>query len=123
MADDVRKSAGDDTARRAKLDEELSRGGLDRLPPNQPKGLLGERGLNLYEYDDSDEPDLNAGVSQENDGPVIRMAIALSFLLFPPLGYVLLWRTRVFTRTQRWIVTAAGTAWLFVLLWVVLERR
>lgn len=103
------------------LEEALSEGTLDTLPPNQPKGLLGERGLNLYDTETFDS-DFNAGVLQENDGPVIRMAIVLGFLLFPPIGYWLLWKTYVFTRLQTWVIGVLGTAWLLVLLWVIVIR-
>lgn len=104
-----------------RLEEALSRGAAGRLPPNQPKGLLGERGVDLYKVD-SFEPDLNAGVSQENDGPVVRIAVVLAFLLFPPVGYWLLWKTDVFTRTQTYLVGILGTAWLFLVAWLVLIR-
>lgn len=103
------------------LEEALSEGSLDKLPPNQPKGLLGERGFNLYDIE-THRPDLNAGVLQENDGPVIRMAVVLGFLLFPPVGYWLLWKTNVFTRLQTWVIGVLGTAWLLVLLWVLVVR-
>ena len=104
-----------------RLEEALSQGALPELPPNQPKGLLGGRGLDLYAVD-TFEPDLNAGVSQENDGPVIRIAIVLSFLLLPPVGYWLLWRATVFTRVQKYLVGLLGTAWLVVLVWLLVDR-
>lgn len=106
---------------RAELEEALSSGAIKELPPNQPKGLLGGRGLDLYAVD-TFEPDLNAGVSQENDGPVIRIAVVLGFLVVPPLGYWLLWKTTVFTRTQKWVVGILGTAWVFLVTWLVVVR-
>lgn len=109
------------TDRNHELDEALTRGALEDLPPNQPKGLLGGRGLDLYAVD-TFEPDLNAGVSQETDGPVIRIAVVLSFLLLPPLGYWLLWKATVFTRVQKYVIAVLGTAWLTLLVWLLVVR-
>lgn len=89
------------------LDEALSKGTLDELPPNQPKGLLGERGLDLYKTD-SFKPDINAGVSQDNDLPVVWMGIILAYLLFFPVAYWLLWRSALFTRRAKIVTSVIG---------------
>ena len=102
---------GDETprplTREEELDRELSKGGLDELPPNQIRGLLGERNPKLKVIDDF-EPDLNAGVSQEMDLPVVWMAIVLAYLLFFPLAYVILWRTRHISRRAKVVVSVVG---------------
>ena len=103
------------------MEDALSQGTIPELPPNQPKGMLGGRGLDLYSVD-TFAPDLNAGVSQENDGPVVRLAIVLCFLLLPPVGYWLLWKATVFTRVQKYLVGLLGTAWLITLVWLLLRR-
>lgn len=91
-----------------KLEDILSRGSRDELPPNRPKGLLGEKGLDLYATD-TFEPDLNAGISQENDVPVVWLGIVLAFLVFFPLAYWLLWRSSLFTRRAKIITSIVGT--------------
>jgi hypothetical protein len=95
--------------REEQLDRELSKGELDELPPNQVKGLLGEKNPKLKVID-SFEPDLNAGVSQEMDLPVVWMGIVLAYLIFFPLAYVLLWRTKLITHRNKIIVSAVGAA-------------
>ena len=93
--------------REEELDRELSKGELDELPPNQVKGLLGEKNPKLKAVD-SFEPDLNAGVSQEMDLPVVWMAIVLAYLVFFPVAYVLLWRTKYITHRNKIIVSVVG---------------
>jgi hypothetical protein len=95
--------------REEELDRALSRGELDELPPNQVKGLLGEKNPKLKVVD-SFAPDLNAGVSQEIDLPVVWMGIVLAYLVFFPLAYVLLWRTKYITHRDKIIVSAVGAA-------------
>jgi len=73
--------------RKAALDRALD-GGLDELPPNQVKGLLGERMPDLRKEEDF-TPDLNAGISQEMDFPVMWMGIVPALILFFPLGHYL----------------------------------
>ena len=100
--------------REEELDRALSKGELDELPPNQVKGLLGEKNPKLKVID-SFEPDLNAGVSQEMDLPVVWMGIVLAYLIFFPLAYVLLWRTKYITRRNKiiWsVVGAIGVAYV-----------
>jgi hypothetical protein len=96
-------------SREEQLDRELSKGELDELPPNQVKGLLGEKNPKLKVVD-SFEPDLSAGVSQEMDLPVVWMGIVLAYLVFFPLAYVILWRTKLITQRNKIIVSAVGAA-------------
>jgi len=84
---------------REKLDRELD-SGVTELPENQIKGVLGDKGLD-FRKTDTFEPDLNAGLSQENDMPVEWMAILLGYFLFFVPGFVLLWMSkRVPLRTK-----------------------
>ncbi len=112
-------SAHESKDRQRELDAALDEGELAQLPPNQPKGLLGEKGLNLYKVDDF-EPDLNAGVSQDNDAPVVWLAVIVAYLLFFPLAFWILWRTPLFSRRAKVLTTVAGclglvavSIWLF----------
>jgi len=93
--------------RNEELDAALDAGELAELPPNRPKGILGETGLDLYKVDDF-EPDLNAGISQENDVPVMWLAVILAYLLFFPLAYWLLWRSPLFSRRAKALTSLVG---------------
>lgn len=104
-----------------RLDDAMRRGELPDLPPNAPKGILGERGFDIYKVDDF-EPDLNAGISQENDLPVIWLAIVLAFLLFFPVGFWLLWRTPLIGTRSKIIVSAVGALGVFAVGIVLLVR-
>ncbi len=84
-----------------------SKGRLDELPPNQVKGLLGEKNPKLR-VTDTFEPDLNAGVSQEMDLPVVWMGIVLAYLLFFPVAYWLLWRTKLISHRAKIVVSVVG---------------
>lgn len=90
--EDTEEARGDAVAEReARLDAALSRGALEKLPPNQPMGLLGERGPKLLSVDEF-KPSLNAGLSQENDGGVWWLAIVLAVLIVGPILYALFTR-------------------------------
>lgn len=106
--------ATDDAARahQEKLDRALSRGERE-LPPNQVKGILGERGLNVGKVDEF-KPDLNSGISQEVDLPVVWMAIVLLFLtvILAPVGVVVLWRTRLISHRAKVIWTVVAVLWV-----------
>ena len=95
--------------REEELDRALSKGELDELPPNQVRGLLGEKNPKLRVID-TFEPDLNAGVSQEMDLPVVWMGIILAYLLFFPVAYVILWRTKLISHRAKIVVSAIGAA-------------
>lgn len=95
--------------REAALNRALD-GGLPELPPNQVRGILGEQGKIDLRKEEDFTPDLNAGISQEMDLPVMWMGIVLAYVLFFPLAYVLLWRSRVISRRAKWVVSAVGAA-------------
>ncbi len=103
------------------LDEALSRGELPTLPPNQPKGILGEKGLDIYKVD-TFEPDLNAGVSQENDVPVVQLAIVLAYLLFFPLAFWMLWRSPLYTVRSKVVLSIAGAIGIVAVAWLLVVR-
>lgn len=83
--------------------------GVRELPPNELKGFLGEKGPDMRKAEDY-APDLNAGLLQENDPGIIWLAIVLAYLLFFPLGYVLLWRSTFIPRKTKWIASLVGAA-------------
>lgn len=95
-----------DAERQAELDRALD-GGMAELPPNQVKGLLGEKGVDLRKADDF-APDLNSGISQEMDLPVVWVGIVLAYLLFFPVAYVLLWRSQYISRRGKIISSIVG---------------
>jgi len=91
-------------------DDELAAaldGGLDQLPPNQPRGILGETNPDVRMEEDF-TPDLNAGISQENDMPVLWLAIVLGYLLFFVPGFLILWFSKSVPRRTKWIATGIG---------------
>jgi len=106
--------------RKAALDRALD-GGLDELPPNQVKGLLGEKMPDLRKEEDF-TPDLNAGISQEMDFPVMWMGIVLALILFFPLGYYLLWRSEDISHRAK-IITSVIAAVCIVAFVVMLALR
>jgi len=81
------------------------------LPPNQPRGILGERNPELRVEEDF-TPDLNEGVSREMGWPVERLLILLAFLVFFPLGYWLVWRSK--NATFEWKVTVTIATAVFI---------
>ena len=95
-----------DAERQAALERALD-SGVTELPPNRVKGLLGEKGPDLRRPEDF-APDLNAGISQELDLPVIWMGIVLAYVLFFPLAFVLLWRSRHISRRAKIATTIVG---------------
>lgn len=103
------------------LEAALDEGELAELPPNQPKGILGEKGFDLYKVDEF-EPDLNAGISQENDLPVVWLGIILTYLLFFPLAYWMLWRSTLFSRRAKVVTSIVGAAGIAVVLLMLAVR-
>jgi len=96
---------------------------MAELPENQPKGLLGDPGLNVGKIDEF-EPDLNAGISQENDMPVLWMAILLGYLIFFVPGFVILWMSkRVPIRTKVIASAVMAIAAVAFLLYLRLRTR
>lgn len=104
---DTQKAAAE---RQAALDRALD-GGLDELPPNQVKGLLGEKTPDLRKQEDF-TPDLNAGISQEMDFPVMWMGIVLALIVVPPLGFYLLWRSDSISHRAKVITSVVATTYL-----------
>jgi|GEM_PF-1805805 len=93
--------------------------GVTELPPNHPKGLLGEKGPDLRKVEDF-APDLNAGLLQENDPGVIWLWIVLAYLLFFPLAYVVLWRSKTIPPKTKRIASAVGAAVIALLaIWLL----
>lgn len=122
MADDIRAHLRTpeelSPEEQAKLEAALG-SGMSELPPNQLKGFLGERGPDMRKVDDF-APDLNAGILQENDEGVVWLAIMLAYLLFFPIAYVLLWRSRHISRTSKWIASTVGAVGVAVVaLWLL----
>lgn len=106
--------------RQAALDRALD-GGLEELPPNQVKGLLGETMPDLRKEEDF-SPDLNSGISQEMDLPVLWMGIVLALILFFPLGFYLLWRANYFSFRAKVITSVVATIAIFAFI-VMLALR
>ena len=77
---------------------------------------MGGRGLDFYATD-TFEPDLNAGVSQEYDKPVARLAIALAYLLCFPLAFWLVWKDREFSSTEKVVLTVAMVVGIALVAW------
>jgi len=106
--------------REEEIERALAKGALEELPPNQPRGLLGEKNPKLKVVDEW-RPDLNAGVSQEMDLPVVWMAIVLAYLLFFPIAYVILWRTRLISQRAKVVVSVVGAVGVALVLSRILQ--
>lgn len=91
---------------RAELDRALD-SGVTELRPAHPKGLLGEKGMDVRKVDEVDGG-IDGGVLQENDPGVRALWIVLAFLIFFPVGYVMLWRADFLSRRTKvitsWVV-------------------
>jgi hypothetical protein len=109
------------TDRDAALAAALAEGELPELPPNHPRGLLGEKNPDLRKVD-TFEPDLTAGISQENDLPVVWLGVVLAYLLFFPLAFWLLWKTPLFTTRAKVIATVVGSAGIFAVIALLILR-
>jgi hypothetical protein len=83
------------------LKRALDDGSGGELPPNAPRGILGDRGLNVSKTDDLNAHGLSAGLSDEWDGPVVWLLVILLYLLFFPLAFVVLWRSKVLPRRTK----------------------
>ena len=95
---------------RAQFDRALD-SGVTELPPNHPKGLLGEKGIDVRKVEDY-TPDLNAGLLQENDPGIVWLVVVLAYLLVItiPIAYVVLWRSKYIPIKTKWIASAIGAA-------------
>ncbi|HEX9092511.1 MAG TPA: hypothetical protein VF902_00880 [Coriobacteriia bacterium] len=85
--------------REEELERELAKG-AGELPLNRPLGILGGRGLDLTKPDQT-APSLFGGITQEPDANVAWLAMLLAFLVFFPAAYVILWRSKHFSRRMR----------------------
>jgi hypothetical protein len=83
--------------------------GVTELPPNQPKGILGEKGIDVRKVEDY-TPDLNAGLLQENDLGIIWLWIVLAYLLFFPAAYAILWMSKRIPIRTKVVASAIGAA-------------
>jgi hypothetical protein len=94
--------ASEPTVRREspELRAALDSGELRELPPNVPPGLLGEVAPDLRKVD-GDRFGLNAGLTQEMDGPVVLMLVIISYAVFFPLAFWILWRTDKLPRVTK----------------------
>jgi hypothetical protein len=104
----------DDALDRALGDE------LADLPPNEPRGILGETNPDVRKEEDY-TPDLNAGISQENDMPVLWLGIFLGYLVFFVPGFLILWLSKRVPTKTKWIATAVGL--IGVVAFLLLELR
>jgi hypothetical protein len=110
--DSSRESAAERDAA-AELERALD-SGITELPENQPKGILGEKGADLRKVEDF-TPDLNAGLSQENDMPVLWMGIMLAYLVFFPAAYVIMWMSERIPFRTKVIASVVGALGIVVL--------
>jgi len=102
MGPEPQPSLRDDDALSRALDE-----GRRTLPPNEPRGILGETNPDIRKEEDF-TPDLNSGISQENDMPVLWLAIVLGYLFFFVPGFVILWFSKRVPFKTKCIATAVG---------------
>lgn len=87
------------------LRDALNEGELRELPPNVPPGLLGEPNPDLRKVD-ADSHGLNAGLTQEMDGPVVLMLVIITYAVFFPLSFYILWRTHTLPRRTKIALSA-----------------
>ena len=83
----------------------MDQGEITELPPNVPPGLLGEAGPDLRKID-PDSHGLNAGLTQEMDGPVVLLAVVISYAIFFPLAFYILWRSDKIPRRTKITLSA-----------------
>jgi len=89
--------------------------GIEELPPNIPPGFLGETGVDLRKVDGDGSHGLNAGVIQEWTAETTLLVVMLAYFIFFPLAFVILWRSRKFTKRQKTVssvLMAVGIAYL-----------
>ena len=95
--------------------------GVTELPQNQIQGMLGEKNPSLYKVDEP-QPGLNSGLSQEDDALVRSLVFFLVYLLFFPAAYVLLWRSKAYSRRSKIIVSAVMTVGVIAVAILLLRR-
>jgi hypothetical protein len=121
MAQDENRDDAGALSREARLERALE-SPMTELPENQPKGLLGEPGLNVGKIDDF-EPDLNAGISQENDMPVVWMAVMLGYLCFFVPGFVILWMSKRIPKRTKIVASIVMVAGAVAFGYLLYSRR
>lgn len=85
------------------------------LPPNVPPGLLGEVAPDIRKVDGDGPHGLNAGVIQEWTWETTMLSVLLAYVLFFPLAFVILWRSRRVPRNHKIALTClmiAGIGWI-----------
>lgn len=102
--------------------EAALRSPMTELPENQPKGMLGEKGIDVRKVEDF-TPDLNAGLSQENDMPVIWTAVLLGYLIFFIPGFVILWASKRIPIRTKIIASVVMVAGVAAFAWTVATRH
>jgi hypothetical protein len=96
------------------LERALDRGAMRELPPNHVPGWIGERGPDMRKVDDFSTPGLNAGISQEVDAPVVFLTVVIALVVFFPAAYVILWRSRAFSRRYKIVASVVISALVMV---------
>ena len=72
---------------------------------------------------DPDSHGINAGLTQEMDGPVVLMGVILAYVVFFPLAFWLLWRTPTLPRYTKITLTVVMAVGLLVVGWYFLRYR
>ena len=101
--------------------EAALRSPMTELPENQPKGMLGETGIDVRKAEDF-TPDLNAGLSQENDMPVVWMAVVLGYLIFFVPGFMILWASKRIPIRTKVVASVVMVAGVIAFAWAVISR-
>lgn len=87
-----------------------------------PPGWLGEGNPDLRKVD-ADSHGLNAGLSQDMDGPVVLMGIIIAYVVFFPLAFWLLWRTDKLSRLIKISLSSVMAVGIMVALGYFLMSR
>lgn len=80
------------------------------LPESRPLGMLGEHGLNVLKSDTFEPDGVSAGLLQESTWETRWLAIALAYLVFFPLAFVLVWRSKRLAPRTKVIATVVMLA-------------
>jgi hypothetical protein len=96
--------------------------GAGELPENRPAGLLGETPPDWRKVD-SPGTSLFGGITQDVDTGVEWLGMLVAYFVFFPVAYVILWRSRRFSRRAKFAYTIAFTLGLVVFASAVLVRR
>ena len=97
--------------RNEELERALDKGRMEKLPPNAPRGMLGEHDIDLRKADDY-TPSLNSGISQESTPETDLLTIVLLYLLVitSPVAAWLLWRNPRRPLWAKIMITLIGIA-------------